>query len=1540
MAFPVLETTATTTGFVADSTPDINLPSGIQADDLLIILFRTGSGSGASPPSGWTELTESLDSGDGTTISYKWADGTESGTVAFSTVSARFTGIAFRISGAENPGTQPPEFSTITTGSDAAPNSGSRTPTGGAKDYLWLSLVAWASGPAVTNRTPPTNYSNDTGAGDSSGIVRVLGATRSHNASTENPGAWTIDSSAAWIGWTVAVHPEATVTDVDIFPDPLVIDLDFPAPTVTAGGGQAWQRIGGGTVVESNTTQASVGYPIEGTVAYDLMLMHCVGRNNSMNWDAEGWTPLGEGLLINSGLADKWLYKWADGTESGTQTTVDNLVGTNGWSAHISVWRGGLRGGNPLDVNETNDDTHTGLTMTAPSITTVTSGSFLLRSYSSAEVDAHSAHSEGTIDHNETEGIGTDHAHSATYVLNSGAPGSKGAATATQGASDRWIGRSFAFRPFPTAAGTITLTPEPLEVEVKVSSGWFTANGVHLTPYPLPISFDFPEPYLISGTTSVSLTPDPLVIQVEPLSPTVYRIFQPKPWTPNTLYSNEVLTDYQPLWTGMKFALPVWRESGTHDPLGWRQWYTNSGSTIDSTAASPAVYRNEETGYSDHILHHFGTNYNKPSWHLTTRLAYDPLLSGTTFMYVRPTTILQSGTMQWHQMFKLTNPETFWGARLNVSGSIYNDIWNSNLAQSDIASQTIDSGVWYPITWDWNGTTGVTRAFISGSQVINNTDGIDNNPASGFISIGSSTADALNTMDTEVAAFYVWDRILTPTERGYLEGDPWAPFRSARVDITPDPIEIPIEFPDPDVDRQFLFTPLYDPEELILVICDKDWNEIAATRQIHSFTLDEELGSAENTGVVAISEDDHVAQYIPNVDDEDSEPFRFQLYDGAQIIFAGLGDHTRRMLDEEGIIEFDGIQRGGELAERNFGRRDMLGWTVEETFRELLRDNIGRAPFATASSDALSFYVSGSFADHPPINAITGEQQSSQFYLNTIPLTTENDTFRIDLGEIKHIDAIRVIHEWESGRWYNWEIWTGHPGTPAQGEVITTRHDHTSQEPFGPNGVLVEFDDLSDRTVYINTYASGATAAERNKGEGGTKIHGVMVYQNLAEPGSETNYSIPWIENDDSGNVEVTNGVRVLHGGSFPGDNWSNTAMPGVSRFATPQVLRLSGSSTAEATHTFWGTSNAVYFTGPDAGTADFYVDGTIRASNVAIPSDSYQYEGFVVSNLSPSTSHTLRVVKKTGVINIDYFSGEYKGSWRSIQEDDPEVLYWNFSNHRIPTYVHNPGFYGGSAASLNFHGGADNLFFRFTGAAVRVITSKGPDGGVCRMTVDDEIVLGPEGTVPGNPPSLGGPNVIDTYDTVRTFHELLGEWEGDWGEHTLRIEHLGPSPSRTDGYQSDTDIDQIEGNWAHKVYIRSANDTNLALLQRLAEMTNTYLRLNYDGTADLLPAIGAYKGHIVREGENEGGTMEGGEVEGDWTNAVSAIVAIGRGTADQTLKVVVVDQPALDRLGIKVGKIEERDVVDAYLLVRRAWQALQDSKTPSRNYRMTWRGD
>lgn len=236
MAFPAIQTTNETAVSTAGTSHAINLPSGIAAGDLILILLDKGSTSATfNALTGWTELLDEA-AANGIAIWYRLADATEGATVTFtSSASTRSASISYRISGAIDPAVQAPQLSTVATAASTAPNATVCTPTGGAKDYLWITFFG-ATGEEADDDTwvtgTPTNYSGllqkacGVAGTNLGGLIGA--ASRQLNAASEDAGAFTIAVSATWRAYTVAVHPVVEVPPVVAIMPPMAPPRQVP----------------------------------------------------------------------------------------------------------------------------------------------------------------------------------------------------------------------------------------------------------------------------------------------------------------------------------------------------------------------------------------------------------------------------------------------------------------------------------------------------------------------------------------------------------------------------------------------------------------------------------------------------------------------------------------------------------------------------------------------------------------------------------------------------------------------------------------------------------------------------------------------------------------------------------------------------------------------------------------------------------------------------------------------------------------------------------------------------------------------------------------------------------------------------------------------------------------------------------------------------------------------------------------------------------------------------------------------------------------
>ena len=230
MAFPVVESSAAyNAGTAAATTHAVPLPATITAGSLLLMVGRAGVVGAVTLPAGWTVVNDSSDASDDVSFwAYRdtLAAGTEDGsTITVTHGSGKLAAITYSITGAENPATQAPQASTVAVGTGSNPGPTIRTPTGGAKDYLWIA-VGLADGEHTSPPTTiPVNYGNSVGANTGTGGVagtnaRVYSATRNLNAASEDPGTWTTDVAVntGWTAWTIAIHPAAAINVTVVAP--------------------------------------------------------------------------------------------------------------------------------------------------------------------------------------------------------------------------------------------------------------------------------------------------------------------------------------------------------------------------------------------------------------------------------------------------------------------------------------------------------------------------------------------------------------------------------------------------------------------------------------------------------------------------------------------------------------------------------------------------------------------------------------------------------------------------------------------------------------------------------------------------------------------------------------------------------------------------------------------------------------------------------------------------------------------------------------------------------------------------------------------------------------------------------------------------------------------------------------------------------------------------------------------------------------------------------------------------------------------------
>jgi hypothetical protein len=242
VAFPAVVNTAVTNGSTAAVNATVNLPGSIVAGNTLVVVVRKSGEVGISFPGDWTpgEVSAGDASDDAFGWGYKKADGTEGGTITINgNSSTKYAAVAYQIGNAADPTVTPPESAALAFSASTTPNPPATTPTGGAKDYLWIVAGTW-EGEQTSPPTFPANYGSSqlSATSGTGGAVatncQVHGAIRTNNAASEDPGTFTISSSDDWACWTIAVHPAAVVT-YTLVPDAAAYTYTATAATVEFG---------------------------------------------------------------------------------------------------------------------------------------------------------------------------------------------------------------------------------------------------------------------------------------------------------------------------------------------------------------------------------------------------------------------------------------------------------------------------------------------------------------------------------------------------------------------------------------------------------------------------------------------------------------------------------------------------------------------------------------------------------------------------------------------------------------------------------------------------------------------------------------------------------------------------------------------------------------------------------------------------------------------------------------------------------------------------------------------------------------------------------------------------------------------------------------------------------------------------------------------------------------------------------------------------------------------------------------------------------
>lgn len=207
MAFPVVVNEISSANNTDQTDQVVTLPGSLVSGNKLVAALAIDGAVTVTWPAGWDEILDQNRTGVSISVGVRTIDGSEGGTV---TVTASGTEKSchhvWQISGHDN--AILPEALSANNNS-ATPNPPNLTPTGGAKDYLWLALAALQPGSNTASGFPGSYGNTGQEAGDGNATHAPLAwGRRELNASSEDPGTFSATSSN-WMAATVAIHPGA-----------------------------------------------------------------------------------------------------------------------------------------------------------------------------------------------------------------------------------------------------------------------------------------------------------------------------------------------------------------------------------------------------------------------------------------------------------------------------------------------------------------------------------------------------------------------------------------------------------------------------------------------------------------------------------------------------------------------------------------------------------------------------------------------------------------------------------------------------------------------------------------------------------------------------------------------------------------------------------------------------------------------------------------------------------------------------------------------------------------------------------------------------------------------------------------------------------------------------------------------------------------------------------------------------------------------------------------------------------------------------------
>ena len=205
---PTIESRATSAETTDPTSHTVTMPAGVVSGDLIIVGFATDGNPSVTWPEGWTSFFNKSEGAQARLeVGWRKADGTEGASITVETDAGQDSAhSSYRISGAKDPTVDPPEASVGASAVNPTPDPANLAPSTGLLPYMWL-VFQGSAGTKTTAAYPASYINGQTVTGNDSDGCGIGSAERALEASSENPGTFTLSGAENWAAATVAIIP-------------------------------------------------------------------------------------------------------------------------------------------------------------------------------------------------------------------------------------------------------------------------------------------------------------------------------------------------------------------------------------------------------------------------------------------------------------------------------------------------------------------------------------------------------------------------------------------------------------------------------------------------------------------------------------------------------------------------------------------------------------------------------------------------------------------------------------------------------------------------------------------------------------------------------------------------------------------------------------------------------------------------------------------------------------------------------------------------------------------------------------------------------------------------------------------------------------------------------------------------------------------------------------------------------------------------------------------------------------------------------------